>query len=234
MLLQARRYLTVLTVVTVGSAAAPVAADQGFYVGAIGGVSKFHQGENDLAEASYDALTEVGGFPVTLNSSSFKRTDSAFGGLVGYRFTPLVSVEVAYVDLGQLRYTSNYRLLAGATNGFAPFNANLDLTAKAHGPTLSGLVSLPLSRAFELYGRAGLFFSTVKLEADIAADGFSGSDSVSGNSVDPLVGAGAAWHVAGGFALRAEYTRFINVGDKNKTGQVDIDLFNVGVTYSFR
>jgi hypothetical protein len=49
-------------------------------------------------------------------------------------------------------------------------------------------------------------------------------------SVDPLVGVGAAWHLPARVTLRAEYTRFINVGDKDKTGQISIDLFNVGVT----
>jgi len=34
--------------------------------------------------------------------------------------------------------------------------------------------------------------------------------------------------------LRAEYTRFVNVGDKDKTGEMNVDLFNVGVTYSFK
>jgi opacity protein-like surface antigen len=69
----------------------------------------------------------------------------------------------------------------------------------------------------------------------MASSGFAysgGYNSVSANSVDPLVGIGAAWHVFNRAALRAEYTRFINVGDKNKTGQINIDLFNVGVTYS--
>jgi opacity protein-like surface antigen len=45
---------------------------------------------------------------------------------------------------------------------------------------------------------------------------------------------GAAWHLPGSVTLRAEYTRFIDVGDKDKTGEINIDLFNVGVTYSFR
>jgi hypothetical protein len=40
--------------------------------------------------------------------------------------------------------------------------------------------------------------------------------------------------VADRVALRAEYTRFVNVGDKDKTGEINIDLFNLGVTYSFR
>jgi opacity protein-like surface antigen len=61
-----------------------------------------------------------------------------------------------------------------------------------------------------------------------------GSDSESANSVDPLIGIGAAWHVGSRATVRAEYTRFANVGDKDKTGETNIDLFNLGVTYSFQ
>jgi opacity protein-like surface antigen len=65
--------------------------------------------------------------------------------------------------------------------------------------------------------------------------GLTGSrDTETGQSVDPMVGVGAAWHLPGSVTLRAEYTRFIDVGDKDKTGEINIDLFNVGVTYSFR
>lgn len=53
--------------------------------------------------------------------------------------------------------------------------------------------------------------------------GFGGSsDTVTGYSVDPLVGVGAAWHLPGHVTLRAQYTRFIDVGEKDKTGEINI------------
>jgi hypothetical protein len=65
--------------------------------------------------------------------------------------------------------------------------------------------------------------------------GIAGSwNTVIGNSIDPLLGVGVAWHLPAHVTLRGEYTRFINVGDRGKTGEINIDLFNVGVTYSFR
>jgi opacity protein-like surface antigen len=238
MLLQARIYLPVLTAVFVASAAAPALADTGFYVGATAGRSLFHQNKGDLDAAVINAW-DANGFSAVRNSSSLEKSDFAFGGLVGYRLMPAFSIEAAYVDLGMLHYKSDETV----TRYSFSIGASADTTAKAKGPTLTAFGILPLSPAWEIYGRAGLFFSKVTLTAHAAlnvslmtASGFpySGAyESVSANSVDPLVGIGAAWHVANRIALRAEYTRFINVGDKNKTGQINIDLFNVGVTYSF-
>jgi opacity protein-like surface antigen len=67
-----------------------------------------------------------------------------------------------------------------------------------------------------------LFFKTTNV----------GTPIVSSNSVDPLVGIGVAWHLTHRMALRAEYTRFVNVGDKHTTGEMNIDFYNLGVTYS--
>jgi opacity protein-like surface antigen len=61
----------------------------------------------------------------------------------------------------------------------------------------------------------------------------TGSASESANSVDGLIGVGLGWRLGKNVTLRAEYTRFANVGDKDKTGETNIDLFNLGITYSF-
>lgn len=140
---------------------------------------------------------------------------------------PSFAVEAGYVDLGKLNYK-----FSGSVGGFSLATATL--TAKAKGPTLAALSILPLSPSWEVYGRFGLIFSKVTLTADISVDNLAGGDSESANSVDPLIGIGTAWHLGSNLALRAEYTRFANVGDKDKTGETNIDLFSVGVVYSFR
>jgi opacity protein-like surface antigen len=248
---QARMCLPALTAVVVAAASAPTVADTGFYVGATAGGSIFRRNKSDLDAAVVDAWNAVGAngpspfaSSTVINSSSLKKSDVAFGALLGYRLTPAFSIEAAYIDLGQLKYNSNDTVMQPFGNGIYPFAASAFITTKAHGPTLTALGILPLSPAWEIYGRAGLFFSSVTLQAGVGLDlpllqlaGFgtkAGSfESVSANSVDPVVGVGAAWHVADHVALRAEYTRFINVGDKDKTGEINIDLLNVGLTYSF-
>jgi OmpA-OmpF porin, OOP family len=231
MMFRGRMPLAGCTVVLLAGtgAAAPAAADTSLYVGAIAGQSLFHQDHNELDAAVTDAF--VGnGFGVLDGSSSIDKTDFSFGGLVGYQFTRNLSVEAGYVDLGKLSYKSTVTV----TNGFTTLPATANLAAKAKGPTLAALGLLPLSPSLDVYGRAGIFFSKVTLTAVISVSNETGADSVSANSADPLLGVGLAWHMTNQVALRAEYTRFVNVGDKDKTGETNIDLFNLGVTYSFR
>jgi hypothetical protein len=73
-------------------------------------------------------------------------------------------------------------------------NARADLDAKAKGPTLAVLGSLPLGSQFEIFARAGILFSKVTLDANTFVSGegqlASDSETQSANSVDPLFGAG--------------------------------------------
>lgn len=234
MMFRRRMALSGLTVVCLAAAAAPALADTGFYVGATAGQSLFHQDRGEMDAVVLDTFAAEG-LTLSSGSSTLDKTHSAFGGLLGYQFTQNLSVEAAYLDLGKLSYKFN-----GGVKTFTSFLADASLSAKAKGPTLALLGSLPLSPAWEVYARAGIFFSKVTLTADttirVPSANFvsSGHASESANSVDPLIGVGIGWHLAKHVALRAEYTRFSNVGDKDKTGETNIDLFNLGVTYSFR
>jgi opacity protein-like surface antigen len=241
--LRKKVYRSVLATVLFAGTVAPAFAETGFYLGATAGWSNFNENKSDDDAAITQAFNENG---LTLTGagfhSSLRKTDVAFVGLLGYRFTPAFSIEAAYIDLGKLSYKSS-EVVTSPFFGVIPSSANLDASAK--GPTLSALAILPLSPAWEIYGRAGVFFSKVTLDANASLvfasaqpgvpDGAGGGfDSVSANSVNPLVGVGAAWHMFERLSLRAEYTRFINVGDKDTTGQINIDLVNIGLTYSFR
>ncbi len=232
--------LYALTAVSGATGAVPALAASGFYVGATAGQSLFHQKKGD-ADAAIIQAFNTAGFATQITSSSLDKTDFAFSALVGYRLTPEFSIEAGYTDLGKLSYKSSGRLTLIEAPIFST-TETADLKGSAKGPTLAALGIVPISAAWEIYGRAGLFFSKVTLDVDTTlvhnpiGPGLStqGGDSVSANSVDPLVGVGAAWHVVNGITLRAEYTRFVNVGNKDKTGEINIDLFNLGVTYSFR
>ena len=233
MVFRKRMRLAGLTVVLFAAAAAPAFAQTGFYVGATAGQSLFHQDRGE-ADAAIVTAFDNNGLTVLNGSSSIDKTDLAFGGLVGYRFIPSFAVEAGYVDLGKLNYKFSGSVAGFVPRGVSPHPATANLTAKAKGPTLAALGILPLSPAWDVYGRFGLIFSKVTLTADLTVESLAGSDSQSANSVDPLIGIGTAWHVGNNVSLRAEYTRFSNVGDKDKTGQTNIDLFSLGVTYLFR
>jgi len=223
--------LPALVAVTATAAATPVLAGNGLYVGATAGSSLFHENKSDFDNAMLDAFSE-NGFFVTSGTSTLKNSSFAFGGLIGYQFIPEIALEASYTDLGKIRYHSN-DIVSGQFNAFA------DLDGKAKGPTVSVIGALPLTPQWEVYARAGIFFSKVTLDATVSlsqnvASTGAGTASQSANSVDPLAGVGLAWKPTKQFKIRAEYTRFSNVGDKDKTGEINIDTFNVGVTYAFQ
>ncbi len=223
--------LPALVAVMATVAATPVLAGNGLYVGATAGSSLFHEDKSDFDNAMLDAFSQNGLF-VTSGTSTLKKSSFAFGGIIGYQFIPEIAVEASYTDLGKIRYHST-DVVAGQFNAFA------DLDGKAKGPTVSVIGALPLTPQWEVYVRAGIIFSKVTLDATVSLsrNGGStgaGSDSQSANSVDPLAGVGLAWKPYKQLKIRAEYTRYSNVGDKDKTGEINIDTFNVGVTYAFQ
>lgn len=233
-----------LSSAVVAFAAAPALADSNFYVGAMAGQSNFHANQSDFAAATADAFAAQGfiltPYPFNLNTSSVDKTHFAFGGLIGYRLAPAFSIEAGYIDLGQVHGTSTASVIIPGRD-FEIWNS--DITVKAKGPTLAALGILPISPAWEIYGRAGVLFSRVTRKMVSGLDfkltiteypNVGGTQTVSDNSVDPLVGIGAAWRLTHRLALRAEYTRFINVGNKQTTGEMNIDFYNLGVTYSLR
>jgi opacity protein-like surface antigen len=223
--------LPALVAVMATAAATPVLAGNGLYVGATAGASLFHEDKSDFDNAMLDAFAQ-NGFFVTSGTSTLKKSSFAFGGIIGYQFIPEIAVEASYTDLGKIRYHST-DVVAGHLNAFA------DLDGKVKGPTVSVIGALPLTPQWELYARAGIIFSKVTLDATVSLSQIggatgAGTDSQSANSVDPLAGVGFAWKPYKQLKIRAEYTRFSNVGDKDKTGEINIDTFNVGVTYAFQ
>ena len=229
MLLRKGLCLPALAAAMATAAATPVLAGNGLYVGATAGSSLFHEDKSDFDTAMLDAFSENGLF-VTSGTSTLKKSSFAFGGLIGYQFIPQIALEASYTDLGKIRYHST-NVVSGQFNAFA------DLDGKAKGPTVSVIGALPLTPQWEVYARAGIFFSKVTLDASVSLSQFAGStgtSSQSANSVDPLAGVGLAWKPYKQLKIRAEYTRFSNVGDKDETGEINIDTFNVGITYAFQ
>jgi len=188
MLLRKGLCLPALAAAMATAAATPVLAGNGLYVGATAGSSLFHEDKSDFDTAMLDAFSENGLF-VTSGTTTLKKSSFAFGGLIGYQFIPQIAVEASYTDLGKIRYHST-NVVSGQFNVFA------DLDGKAKGPTVSVIGALPLTPQWEVYARAGIFFSKVTLDASVSLSQFAGStgtSSQSANSVDPLAGVGLAW-----------------------------------------
>jgi opacity protein-like surface antigen len=219
-----------LAAVVATSIATPALAGDGLYVGATVGSSIFHADKSDFDDAVLDAF-DATGLAVISGSSTLDKASVNFSGVIGYQFMRELALEASYTDLGKLRYHAS-DVLANRVNAAA------DLDAKAKGPTVAVIGALPLSREWEIYARLGVIFSKVTLEAQATLSSSAGTatgapSSESSNSVDALAGVGLAWNPTKHVKLRAEYIRYGKVGDKDTTGEINIDTFNAGLTYSF-
>jgi opacity protein-like surface antigen len=178
------------TVVLASGFASADAAEFGPYFEAGGGKTRF-----DLEKAGLDYWSEV-----PTEASSLDRSGAGYALAFGVRFSPLLAIEVGYVDLGKTTYLVE-------DNGAA---ARLDLGSK--GPTVSLIGSWPINDVFSVEGRAGLYFSDVDLGTTILAGALVGLGALEGESggADPgwLIGAGAAASFGDHWSVRAGYDYF--------------------------
>jgi OOP family OmpA-OmpF porin len=213
-----------------GLSAAPLAgaeAENGLYFGLAAGQSGYDAEAADLDDIVLGAFESQGLFVVEAESS-LDDSDSAFAGLIGYRFGRHFAVEAAYYDLGALSYEADGLV----SDGFFLYDATFDLDISPSGPALSALGIVPLSDSWEIYGRAGMFFADLDIDVGASIGGGAGSASDSASSQDALVGLGAAFRASERWTVRLEYQRFLDVGDEEDTGESDVDLVNLGFTFT--
>lgn len=144
-------------------------------------------------------------------------TGRAMKAYIGNRFSPNLGAEFGYVDLGKFKISGADSVL-GTANG----------SIKAKGFLAAGTGTLPLG-TFDLFGKVGLF----RWDADVDVSSSVGSGSNSASGTDPMFGVGAAFNLGQNLALRAEWERFKDIGDKNSTGQSDADMISVGLAFKF-
>jgi OOP family OmpA-OmpF porin len=191
-------------VLILGLAAIPsMAQAENWYAGASAGQSKVQ----DMIECDLDI------------SCSSDDTDTGWKIFGGYQFNPNGAVEFGYVDLG--------KFVASGTDSFL---GDVSFDAKPSGFTAALVGSLPIGQNFGLMGKVGMFFWDVDVNASSSVLG-SGSDSSSGT--DLTFGLGLKYDFSKIVGVRAEWERFMDVGDDNTTGQSDIDLLSVGVVFKF-
>ncbi|HEY6642522.1 outer membrane beta-barrel protein [Povalibacter sp.] len=211
------------------------AAERGFYIGGFYG-----QTDASLAKAGFDDLAlrvyGSGGFTPETSVSTLDNKSSGYGFVGGYRWLRNLALEGGYVDLGKYVYRdqstgSNFDLNGDQIDGVM---LGQKLTVKEAGIMLSALGILPLSYRSELYLRGGLLLSSNKISGSIE-DEF-GSFSIGSNTdsdTDFLLGVGASFTVAEIYAMRLEYLRVLDMGDKNLWGEADVDMVSLGFTVTF-
>jgi OOP family OmpA-OmpF porin len=169
--------------------------DRGWYAG--GSI-----GQSDVDES-------VAGGLITSGSVDGKDTGWKLYG--GHMFNRNLGVELAYVDLGKTRYS-------GTFFGAPVIGGRVEVT----GFNLAAIGAIPVSTAFSVFGKLGIF--SWDAEAKDTTAGVPFSERSDGNDV--FFGAGVSYSFTRNLSLRGEWERF-------QLDDVDADLLSVGFVYRF-
>jgi OOP family OmpA-OmpF porin len=138
--------------------------------------------------------------------------EAAWRAFAGYQFSRNWSAELGYAKLGEVSGT-------GAAGSFKVEVKTWDLSA---------LGGFQLAGPLGVFGRLGIYRARTTIDQEGPA---FGSVHDAGTNSGLTYGAGLSfpvWRVG----LRAEWQRYENVGTSN-TGEDDIDMFSLGVTFRF-
>jgi OOP family OmpA-OmpF porin len=200
-------------------AGAAQAQSQGWYIGAGAGQSKANNGACSDLSGVFDP-----GFSCSSNDTS-----TGWKLFAGYQFNPNFAIEGGYVDLG------NFKASASGTVALVPVTANG--SNKASGFSLDAVGTLPVNEEFGLIGRVGVFAwtldSTATATSTFGPPGATAteSDKPSGTGLD--FGIGVKYDFNSTVGVRAEWQRFMSIGNDN-TGKSDVDLLSASLVYRFR
>jgi opacity protein-like surface antigen len=107
------------------------------------------------------------------------------------------------------------------------------VTTESSGPSLSVLGILPLPRNWEVYARAGVYFSSTDVTARLSSgDSISAADD-SSNSEEFLWGAGVGYS-RDQWTVRLDYQQYTDIGDEDVLGEVNIDRIAFSALYRFK
>jgi opacity protein-like surface antigen len=185
-----------------------LAAGPWYVYGAVG------QGKFDLDKGSVDE--KIRGITGVQPESSLDDWRMMSALQIGYKFTPHLAAEIGYYDLGKATYHGNFPGGSVATEDI-----------KATGWGVSALGILPLSSRFSGLLRLGMIDAKIEESATIA--GLAGTAT----KLKRMYGIGGLYSLNDAVAIRAEYQRFSRLGDKEKTGEIDVTALSLGLMYHF-
>ncbi len=202
------------------AAALPTAAfaqDAGWYLGGAVGQSKFDINRGEPAAGFTAAGLTTTGITTDENDTGWK----LFGG---YKINKYFGVEGTYVDLG--KFSASTTITAGLPGVPLGFTAS----AKAKdGLYISAVGTWPVTTDFSVFGKLGVYSIKTTVTASVA--GISVGDSSRDENV--TLGAGVGYNFTKNLGIRGEWERFNKVGNKDKTGEADVDLLSIGLVYKF-
>ena len=200
----------------------------GYYVGGDVGMGKAEISTSNLSAAFAAAFDGLPLAPVYRPTRS-NRDDLTYGALVGYRFSPYLALEAQYLWLGE------YTLAAQGDVTDGEVIAVSDATASWHvkGPAASVLGSWPVSSRWDLYARVGALWAQTDATFTVEDSIVSSRAKAKETTTELLWGIGASYHPTRQWALRFEYQQVPNAGERNRTGEIDIERYTLGWIYSY-
>lgn len=214
-------------------AAAPAAAQVGWYAGISGGQAKT---DGELVANRESTITDATGL-----RTDFDAKDTAWKGFAGLRLNPIVAIELSYADLGRHRTHTTMQ------GGEPPLPAAITIDRRISGYGVDLVATPPLGwTTVSLFGRVGAFRS--RLEATARLDGnivFTGGDvdererTTTRQETVLKTGLGGEWWFRPDAALRLEWERYYDVGKpfavggSGTTGEADTDVVALGVLMRF-
>ena len=199
---------------------------------AAGNVGPWYAGVNagfastsiDDASINSDLLTVPG--ITSASTTSKNESDTGFKLFAGYQVNSNFALEGGYADLGK------FKVDTAVTAFGSPVTAHSEI--KATGWNVDAVGIVPVGNNWSIIGRVGVIRADVKFDATANGPGGSASDNVSSTTTDMKYGLGVQlYDVTQAFGIRGEWERYHDLGDKNTTGQGDVDLWSVGIVVKF-
>ena len=212
-----------------GVAGTASAADEGWYIVGFAGEASAQNVSQGGLDQNFIDVFGAAGLSVVDATSDLDDSDTGFGLAGGYQVNPYFAAELAYVDLGDISYQAN----GTVTDGVDTFDAGLGVEQSASGPVFSILGIWPVGERFSLFGRLGFALMSVDADASVALDGETASESAGTDRSNMMYGVGGEFSLNRNFGIRLGWDRYAEVGSEDLTGDVDIDLFSLGLRYNF-
>lgn len=206
-----KRPLFAILAIAAACVSAPAAAQSNFYV--LGSLGRSTIDVDARAVNIYSA--SVGLVPVSTAPSD---NDTAYKLQVGYRLTPMWSVEGGYTSLGTADYihTSTTATVKGRKKADL---FNIDLVG-----------TVQINPVWSVHGRLGAY--RWETNSDMPALG-GGLVGVRDNGYDLKLGAGLQYEINKNVAIRTEIERFNGIGDQSTTGDSKVNMFSIGAVLKF-
>ena len=201
----------------------------GWYFGLGVGGSNYSGDLPEQTQAAYAGNSDLQLVSAQLTDDS----DTAWQGIVGYRFTPWFGLELGWQDLGKAQTFYSVRSISGFSPGPAQINGEYGV----RDVNLAAVVTWPIGDRFELLARGGIAETRLSYdESGISVNGNPYSFHAStDNSTSGLFGIGLAWEFAPAWNVRVGVDRIFDVGNEfalnaNSNGHFDhIDAWTVNL-----